>query len=321
MAILVLPDFNMMATSAFIDPFRAANYLLGRRCFEWHFISPRGGPVRASNGMLLQHSQGMDQLDHGHDLVVVCSSWTPEDHAVPDVFFWLRRQERMGASLGGIDTGAFILAAAGLLDDHAAAMHFEHHASYAEVHAGLPISNAAISFSPRRFSCAGGQAAAELALGLLRQYEDPSLVLRVANYIYHPGPTALPEGMSDDRPEELMLPEMVAHAVRLMEDHIEDILGIAEIAARVGASQRQLERHFKQIFGVSPMRHYLNLRLDCARRMVTQTRMQMIEIAVACGFNSQEHFSRSYRQCFGIAPTRDRQVARIPFQFRPGLEG
>jgi len=66
----------------------------------------------------------------------------------------------------------------------------------------------------------------------------------------------------------------------------------------------------------TPVRYYLHLRLDYARRMVTQTSMPMIEIAVACGFTSQEHFSRSYRKAFGLAPSADRQVSRIPFQLR-----
>ena len=80
----------------------------------------------------------------------------------------------------------------------------------------------------------------------------------------------------------------------------ENVLAIEAFAARVRLSQRQLERQFKTHLKTTPVKFYLKLRLDYARSMVTQTNLSMIEIAVACGFTSQEHFSRSYRKALAL---------------------
>ena len=64
------------------------------------------------------------------------------------------------------------------------------------------------------------------------------------------------------------------------------------------------------------MRYYLNLRLDRARGLITQTELRIAEVANACGFGTAEQFSRAYRAHFDIAPSRDRVEGRVPFQFR-----
>jgi len=77
-----------------------------------------------------------------------------------------------------------------------------------------------------------------------------------------------------------------------------------------------LQRLFANHTGMSPIRYYRDIRLDRARGLVTQTDMPVLEVALACGFFSPEHFSRAYRLRFGIAPREDRVEGRIPFEFR-----
>jgi AraC family carnitine catabolism transcriptional activator len=105
-----------------------------------------------------------------------------------------------------------------------------------------------------------------------------------------------------------------------MERNIEEPLTQPELAAYLGFSVRQLQRIFRQHIGLTPVRYYRNVRLDRARGLVTQTEMQMRDIAALCGFSRAEQFSRAYLHRFDITPTRDRIEGRIPFQFR-GLSG
>ena len=101
-----------------------------------------------------------------------------------------------------------------------------------------------------------------------------------------------------------------------MEQHLENAVPIATLAARTGLSHRQLDRLFRRYVGKSPVAYYRDIRLDRARSLVTQTDMPMSEISMASGFASQVHFSRAYRQRFGLAPRTDRVEGRIPFEFR-----
>lgn len=101
-----------------------------------------------------------------------------------------------------------------------------------------------------------------------------------------------------------------------MEENLEDALSIPQICKRVRLSQRQLDRLFAQFVRKSPVLYYRDIRLDRARSLVTQTDMRLSEVAVASGFSSQGHFSRAYRERFGLAPRADRVEGRVPFEFR-----
>jgi transcriptional regulator GlxA family with amidase domain len=101
-----------------------------------------------------------------------------------------------------------------------------------------------------------------------------------------------------------------------MEENLEDALSIPQICTRLRVSQRQLDRLFAQFVRKGPVLYYRDMRLDRARSLVTQTDMKLSEIAVASGFSSQAHFSRAYRERFGLAPRTDRVEGRVPFEFR-----
>jgi trimethylamine:corrinoid methyltransferase-like protein len=81
-----------------------------------------------------------------------------------------------------------------------------------------------------------------------------------------------------------------------------DPLPLRDIAKCVGRSQRQIERLFRRSAPSSPMRYYLDLRLGRARRLIEQTELPVVEIAIACGFASASHFSKRFRQAFGTNP-------------------
>ena len=95
----------------------------------------------------------------------------------------------------------------------------------------------------------------------------------------------------------------------MMQENIEEPISAAQLAQNVGMSTRQLERLFRAHLGRTLREHYLDLRLDRARNLVTQTALPIIEVAFACGFVSAPHFSRAYRARFGLPPTRERRRA------------
>lgn len=316
--VLLLPSFNAMATTALLDPFRASNYLTGERRYSWEFITRDGGSVTASNGMQFTGTTSIADAGDRFEFVFVSSSWTPEEYRASRLFDWLRRCAGNGAALGGIDTGAFLLAFAGLLDGYNSTVHYEHMPVFRELFPDLPSSEDLFVIDRDRLTCCGGSAASDLALELIRLQNGIDAANAAARYIFHDRLRPGAEGQSPAHHEPVgySAPSKLRDAIVLMERNLEDPLPMSEISQLTGLSNRQLQRLFASHTGVTPVRYYLEIRLDRARSMVTQTEMSMMEIAVACGFTSQEYFARVYKERFSMTPSEDRQEGRVPFQFR-----
>ena len=176
--VIVFPYFNAAATSAFVDPFRAADYPSGEAHYHWEFASLEGGGIRASNGMDL-FTQSLAKVRNAHwDLVVLSSSWTPEKFHDARLQSLLRTWAGKGCMLGAIDTGTFLLAEAGLLNGRRATGHYEHIDALIELYPDVTIVEDLYVFDDNRFTCCGGAAATDTALQLIRNMPIPAALPR-----------------------------------------------------------------------------------------------------------------------------------------------
>ncbi len=316
--VFVTPHFNVSATTSFIDPFRASNYLTGTNDFFWSFVSQNGGPIEASNGLVVTTKPLDEILDRRPWLVVVSSSWTPERYASRKLRTSLQRWERAGAIIGGLDTGGIILANAGLLNGKTATVHYEHIDAFIEIAANTTVSEDMFVLDDRIFTCCGGTASTDAGLRFVHAIAGENVANAAARYLFHHDVRGGNESQNPKvvEPMGYVTSGLVRAAIDLMEAHLEKTLSIPDIAASLDISQRQLSRLFRQYVQKSPVEYYRDIRLDRARGLVTQTELKFSEIAAASGFNSQVHFSRAYHQCFGLSPSADRIEGRVPFEFR-----
>jgi AraC family carnitine catabolism transcriptional activator len=316
--VIVTPNFNLAATVGFLDPFRASNYLDGSILFRWDLVSATGGEIIASNGISVRTRALREVRNQPQDIVIVSSSWAPETHNSAPLHGALLRWARAGATLGALDTGAFILAEAGLVRGKRATTHYEHIDSLKELYADTETTEDLFVFDGKLITCCGGSASMDFALHIIRRMHGDSLANAAARYLFHQ--SLRPQGTSQNpsllEPLGSTAPSVLKRAIKLMEENLEDALSIPQICKQVRLSQRQLDRLFAQFVRKSPVLYYRDIRLDRARSLVTQTDMQLSEVAVASGFSSQAHFSRAYRERFGLAPRTDRVEGRVPFDFR-----
>ncbi len=316
--ILVTPHFNLATTTAFLDPFRVANYLTGNSSFRWQLVSSTGDETPTSNGLSISTNSIATTLSSKPDLVLVSSSWVPETHHTVEVTKALVRWSRDGAKLGALDTGTFILARAGLLSNRRATVHYEHIDALIELFPDVTVTEDLFVVDDNRLTCCGGLASVDLALHILRDIGGEGLANATARYLFHhhvrgPETSQNPNSLE---PFGQITPSVVRRAIDLMEANLEDPPSIPNICAQLKVSQRHLGRLFKQYVRKSPVLYFRDIRLDRARGLVTQTEMKLSEVAVASGFASQVHFSRAYRGRFGLPPKQDRIEGRVPFEFR-----
>ena len=98
----------------------------------------------------------------------------------------------------------------------------------------------------------------------------------------------------------------------IMAANIEEPLPLQEIAEAIHISLRQLERLFHCYFSMNPAQYYMNLRLRCARELLMHSSLPIMQVTIACGFQSSSHFCKAYRSLFGHPPSSERRRYLVP---------
>ena len=245
------------------------------------------------------------------DAVFVCGGTNIEFKVSKPVTAWLREKAKERTPVGAICTGTFILAEAGLLKDYRCTIHWENMIGLRERFPELVISPDVFEVDRDRYTCAGGSAAMDMMVYLIAQQHGWELATEIAEEFL----VERIRGRNDRQRLPLRLQlgasqPRLAEAVAFMEANIEELISLDEIAGHVGLSRRQLERLFQKYLHCVPTRYYMRLRLMHARQLLLQTSMPIVEIAFASGFVSTPHFSKCYREHFGIPPRDERKAHR-----------
>jgi len=307
-AFLLIPRFSMIALFSALEPLRVANRFAGD-VFSWRFISMDGQGVAASNGIPVSASSGLEGVGRP-DLLVVCASYDHEAGMIQPVINEIRRATRNGSLLAAVDAGTFLLAEAGVLDGYRATCHWETLPALRESYPNIDVVEAPYVLDRGRMTASGGANALDMMLDWLAAIEGGALAVKVADtlvhtrHLNHPGEARIPVG-SRYRVSE---PRVLA-AIRLMEEHIEDVLTMKDVADGAGVSERHLERLFHAHLSISPKTFYSQLRLERAERLLTYSRMSVRDVALACGYSSLALFSRAFKARFGRAPSLIRRPA------------
>ena len=309
----LVPDFTMIAFATALDPLRSANRMLGYEAYRWRLTSIDGKPVRASNGVECAVDTSLDderKKMSGADrpnMAIVCSGVEVEKYHNRSTFAWLREEYNRGVALGGLCTGAHILAAAGLLSNKRCAIHWENLPGFSEAFPKANVFADLFEIDQNIYTCAGGTAALDMMLKLIGDDFDESLVNRVCEQVL----TDRVRSPTDRQRLPLrarlgVQNSKVLNIIELMEANLSEPLSLIEIADHVDLSRRQIERLFRTEMGRSPARYYLEIRLDRARHLLIQSSMPVVEVAVACGFVSASHFSKCYRELYARSPQQER---------------
>jgi transcriptional regulator GlxA family with amidase domain len=128
---VVVPNFSLIALSACVDPLRLANQVLGHTVYQSVLLSVDGGLVASSDGIQVMTQHSLAQAP-GLDVVFVIGPNPIPKRGLRTLALWLKKQAALGLPLGGIDTGAYLMAQAGLLDGYRSTIHWEDHEALAE---------------------------------------------------------------------------------------------------------------------------------------------------------------------------------------------
>lgn len=304
-----MPGFSPLSLSCFLDPLRHANHHAGRELFDWQFFGLSSAPVTSASGMAVEVNGDLASCKlHEKSVLVLIGGNRIEDQVATQLAPILRQWGRHQLPICAIGTATWLLAAAGVLRNRMrCTTHFTLLAALEETFPDLAVEDALFVQDGNITTCAGEFAAFDLAADIVQRQGGHELANQVCGQVigdrWRAGANSqsLPPGLRYSGTDE-----KVTRVVELMSRNIEDPLSLKRISDEVSLSTRQIERLFKKHLQVSPMQYYMSLRLEKARQLLEMTNMPVIEVAIACGYVSSSHFSKSFKDHFSMLPGRTR---------------
>lgn len=301
---LLLKDFSHLAFSCAVEPLRIANLVSGKDLYSWSYISENGETATCSNGSVTLVHHGFNDVPKCERLFVLSGIFVRQ-HITKPLLSCIRHERAKGTAIGALCSAAYVLATAGFLEGHKAAIHWEFHDGFMEEFPEINLVRNVFVADDKYVTASGGTATADLMLHLIEQAHGADLAIAVADQMVY---SAVRDASAEQRVSIQsrlgMRNPHLSKAIRIMNDTIETPASPTIIAEEIGISTRQLERLFGRYLNCSPKKYFVDIRLQRARNLLIQTERSVTEVALACGFDSPGHFARAYRTQFGITPTQ-----------------
>jgi transcriptional regulator GlxA family with amidase domain len=310
-ALLALPDVMAFDLGVPGQIFGAARDEDDRPLYRLRTCSPDGWPVRTSAGFSAMPGHGPEILATA-DTVVVAGvqdgAAMREGSLEPPLAAALARR-RPDARLMSICTGAFVLAAAGVLDGRRAATHWLHadrfRALYPRVHldAGvLFVDDGDVLTS------AGVGAGIDLCLHVVRHDHGSEVANRAARRSVVPPWRDGGQSQFIERPLPDLTGTSTAPARTWALERLHEPLSLSRLAGRAGMSVRTFTRRFREETGVSPAQWLLRQRVEEARRLLETTALPIDRVAERAGFGTAASMRQHLHTAVGVSPTAYRKT-------------
>lgn len=303
---IVIPKFQMMSLAA-ASVFEFANLYSGETTYEVSVLSPLGGTVPSSLGMMIETSP---LSASGFDTLIVGAGIGPADPN-PGLAAFLRVAAKTTRRLAAICNGAFLMAEAGLLDGKRATTHWR---NARELQARFPAvkveEDRIFIIDGSIWTSAGATAGIDLALAMVEKDLGVEAARRVGKslVVYHrrAGGQSQHSALLEIAPKS----DRVQNALAYAQQNLSSALSVEKLADAAHLSPRQFSRAFHAETGRSPAKAVEQLRVEEARLMMEQTRLSMDEIARETGFSDPERMRRAFLRAFGQPPQAIRRNAR-----------
>ncbi len=307
-SLLLAPRFPLLSLAICTESLRVANRELGSAHFGRQILTLDGTPAHSSSGIELSGDAAFGDVNFA-PVVLLLSSYQPEAASRPDLLAWLRHQDRQGAMLGCIDTGAYLLARAGLLGGRHVVAHHETLPAYEELFGDAVLLDRLFALEGRIASSAGGMATMDMMLKVIAHFASQELSDRVAHVLNYgvQGQAGAPSSSTNDAAIG-RVDRRLGRLVEIMQAHLENPITLAKVCAVAQVESSTARRLFLRHFRDTPGRYYLKLRLDRARSLLTNSALPVGQVAAMAGFSDLSTFSRAYHRHHDVPPSKDRQA-------------
>ncbi|HUA22810.1 MAG TPA: GlxA family transcriptional regulator [Steroidobacteraceae bacterium] len=305
--ILTYPAVQILDVTGPVQVFASANDFVvaagGAPPYRINVVTPGGRNITASAGLTLVAGP-LPRGGEAPDTLLVAGGKGADAAAEnPVLIDWVRQRAPEARRVASVCTGAIILATAGLLDGRRAVTHWEYCARLAQRFPAVRVEPDPIYlYDDGVWTSAGVTAGIDLCLALVEEDLGRAAALAVARYLIvflkRPGgqaqfSAALALQTAED--EFGALHEWI-------NGHLAADLSLSVLADQAGMSERTFSRHYAEATGQTPARAIERLRVEAARRLLSESRTPVKRIAQRCGFGSEETMRRSFLRLLTVSP-------------------
>ncbi|HXT07725.1 MAG TPA: helix-turn-helix domain-containing protein [Roseiarcus sp.] len=298
---------QLLDVSGPIQVFASANEMLAKSGAPPRYavrIVARAAPSLTSSSGIGLTSQELPRPDSFLDTLLVAGgpgvSAATQDEALVE---WLTARAQTARRTASVCTGAYLLAAAGLLDGRRATTHWAHCEDFARRFPAVRVESDPIYLRDGPiWTSAGVTAGIDLALALLEEDLGRDVALAVARYLVmflkRPGGQAQFSAALALQAGEAPFGKLHAW----MEANLASELSLSALAAQAGMSERNFSRRYVEATGLTPARAVERLRVEAARRLLCESKTPTKRIARQCGLGTEETMRRSFQRLLACSP-------------------
>jgi AraC family transcriptional regulator, transcriptional activator FtrA len=270
------------------------------------------GPLVATGGLMITPRHGMEALSRSGTIVI--PGWRTEEQPPERLVRILRRAHGRGARLVSICSGAFVIAATGLLDGRRATTHWRYAGQLAQMYPSIKVEPDVLYVDEGDLLTSAGSAAGiDLCLHIVRKDFGESVAREVARrlvvYPHRDGGQA----QFIDRAVPIEDSPWLATLQEWTQSHLDEEISVERLAKQVGTSKRTLSRRFAEQAGTSPIDWLIGLRLARAKQLLEKTARRIDEIAYDTGFGSAPTLRHHFRRRLNTSPVAYRSHFRVKY--------
>lgn len=276
----------------------------------WYDVAVCGpAPVRVERFQLVP-DHGLDRLTHADTVIV--PGWADVDVVPPaDLVDAVRAAHDAGARVASLCTGAFVLAAAGLLDGKSATTHWAHTQALADRYPQVRVDPDVLYVDNGSVLTSAGKAAAmDLCLHLVRLDRGSATANAVARRLVVPPHRDGGQAQFVTAPVPAPGRHPLSALLSWVMERLDQPLTVEDLARRAGMSARHLSRHFRTVTGTTPLQWLLTQRIRYAQELLETTDDSVETIAATTGMGTATTLRRHFGRTVGVPPDTYRRTFR-----------
>lgn len=270
-------------------------------------------PLSMLGGFQIRPSQTFESVTKT-DLIVVPALWRnpkPLLNAQSQAIEWLAEQYHQGASIIAIGTGVCLLAESGILDGKPATTHWHYLEPFAKDYPRVQLQKNYLLTQAGRIYCAASvNSGADLMVHFIGLHYGRDMALKVEQQFSPEVRTPFEKAVFYSQQSQQHPDEAISLVQAWLQQNLTQPVSLAQLAALVELSPRQLNRRFKAVVGQSPHQYLQKIRSELASDLLQNTNLSISEVALAVGYNEAGYFTRVFHRYAGQTPSDFRKKVR-----------